>query len=64
MMSRNAGHEPVVAVEAGGSAPPVIVPLTPAEAGRRALDRAHVDAGILPLSEYVRIYGREVRSDD
>ncbi|WP_292633326.1 MULTISPECIES: hypothetical protein [unclassified Novosphingobium] len=46
-----------VAVEAGGAAPPVIIRLTDDE--RRIADRAHVDAGIMPLAEYVRIYGRE-----
>lgn len=45
----------IIAVEAGGCAPPVITPLD-----QREVDRAHVDAGIMPLAEYVRIYGREV----
>lgn len=48
-----------IAIEAGGTAPPVIVALSEAEASRRATDRAHVEAGIMPLAEYVRIYGRE-----
>lgn len=52
-------HDQIVAVETGGSAPPVIITLTEAEADRRATDLAHVEAGIMPLAEYVRIYGRE-----
>lgn len=52
-------HDQIVAVEAGGTAPPVVVPLTQEEAERRATDRAHVDAGIMPLSAYIALYGRE-----
>lgn len=48
-----------VAVEAGGTAPPVIIALTEAEVDRRTTDLAHVEAGIMPLAEYVRIYSRE-----
>lgn len=43
----------------GDDAEPVISRSTEALAPRRAEDRAHVEAGIMPLSEYVRIYGRE-----
>ncbi len=48
-----------VAVEAGGTAPPVIIALTEAEVDRRATDLAHVEAGIMSLAEYVEIYSRE-----
>lgn len=48
----------MIAVEAGGCAPPILTPLQ-----KREVDRAHVDAGIMPLAEYVRIYGREGEND-
>lgn len=47
-----------IAVESGGCAPPIMTPLD-----QREMDRAHVDAGIMPLAEYVRIYGREGQAD-
>lgn len=47
----------MIAIEAGGCAPPI---LTPPQ--KREMDRAHVDAGIMSLAEYVRIYGREGES--
>lgn len=40
------------AVEAGGCASPVIVPQK-----QRHIDRAYVEAGLMPLAEYVRMYG-------
>ena len=52
-------HDQIVAVESGGSAPPIVVPLTQEEAERRQTDRAYVDAGIMPLSDYLALYGRE-----
>lgn len=41
-----------IAVEAGGCAPPIIVPLS-----QREIDLAYVDAGIMPLAEYIALYG-------
>lgn len=48
----------MIAVEAGGCAPPILTPLE-----KREIDRAYVDAGIMPLADYVEIYGREGGSD-
>ena len=53
-----ADNSKMIAVEAGGCAPPILTPIE-----KREMDRAHVDAGIMPLAEYVEIYGREVESD-
>jgi hypothetical protein len=43
-----------IAIDAGGCAPPIITPLD-----QREMDRAHVDAGIMSLADYVKIYGVE-----
>lgn len=48
----------IIAIEAGGCAPPILTPLQ-----KREMDRAYVDAGIMPLADYVRIYGPEGESD-
>lgn len=48
----------MIAVEAGGCAPPILTAIE-----KREMDRAHVDAGIMSLAEYVEIYGREGESD-
>lgn len=44
----------IIAIEAGGCAPPILTPLQ-----KQEMDRAHVDAGIMSLADYVRIYGRK-----
>jgi len=50
-----------IQIEAGGCAPPIVVidpmPLNAVAEAARAIDRAHVEAGIMSLADYVRIYG-------
>lgn len=43
----------IIAIEAGGCAPPILTPLQ-----QREIDRAHVEAGIMSLAEYVRRYSK------